>query len=96
MGSFDKTLLPDTDHGLSAPILSSRDNPFFSQKGGYKVLCNSYKLCTIHPFWDCVTFSNNTSPSVHFTKITMAGEAIRGTQVNQVNCHPFLMTNNRI
>jgi hypothetical protein len=92
---FDMTVLHDAGLGLLVPTLSVRDNPFFFQKGGYKFLCNSHKERTIQPFWDCVTFSNNTSSSGPFTKITLAREALHGTQISHVKFHPFWMASNR-
>ena len=79
------TVLHDTGLELFVPALSVRDNPLFLQKGRYKFLCNSHKERTIQPFWDCVTFSNNTSSSLPFTKITLARQALRGAQTSHVN-----------
>jgi hypothetical protein len=91
------TILHEAVLGFLVPTLSAQDNPFFFQNGGYSrtFLCNSYKERTIEPFWDYVTFSNKTSSSVPFTKITLPRETLRGAQVNHVKFHSFWMSSNR-
>ena len=91
------TVLHDAGLGLLLPTLPVGDNPFFFQKVRYKFLCNSHKDRTIHvqSFWDCVTFPNNTSSSVPFTKITPAREVLRGAQISHVKSDTFWVKSNR-
>jgi len=91
------TVLHDAGLGLLVPTLPVRDNPFFFQKARYNFLCNSHKDRTIHvhSFWDCMTFANNTSSSVPFTKITLDREALRGVQISHVTSDTFRAKSNK-